>query len=204
MTIFLLIRHGQNDLLGDSLAGRLPNVHLNEVGQEEAQRLGELLSKVPIKAVYASPMERAQETAAPIAARQGLKIETLPELIEIDFGDWQGKKFKELKQQALWDQIHEQPSAIQFPNGEGFAAARDRVVGGLLKLSGQYDKKDILVCVAHGDVIRLAVAHFMGLPLDNFHRIHISPASISVLHLNERQAFFGPINFTDRFPKFSN
>ncbi len=203
MTIFLLIRHGQNDLLGNSLAGRLPGVHLNEAGRQEAERLGEILSSYPINAVYASPLARAQETAAPIAARQGLAVESLPALIEIDFGDWQGKTFEELKKQALWDQVHKQPSAIRFPNGEGFADARDRVVGGLIKLSRQYDEKDIVICVAHGDVIRLTVAHFLNVSLDNFHRIRISPASISVLHLNEEHVFFGPINYTDQFPQLS-
>jgi probable phosphoglycerate mutase len=203
MTVILLIRHGQNDYLSDRLAGRLPGVHLNEKGREQARRLGDMLADFPIKAIYASPLERAQETAAPIAKCQGLDVETMPELIEIDFGNWQGKEIDNLKEQALWNTIHERPSAIQFPDGEDYITAQDRVIVGLLSLDKKYDEENIIVCVAHGDVIRLAVAHFLGVPLDNFHRIRISPASISVLHLNQNTSFLGPINWTEKFPQLS-
>jgi len=186
MTIILLIRHGQNDYLPERLAGRLPGIHLNEVGREQAQRLSDMLADFPIKAVYASPLERAQETAEPIAQRQRLDVETMTELIEIDFGDWQGEKMEDLRKQELWEAVQDCPSTIQFPGGEDFITARDRVIGGLLGLSKKHNKNDIVACVAHGDVIRLGVAYFLGMTLDNFHRIHISPASISVLHLNHQ------------------
>lgn len=203
MTVILLIRHGQNDYLSDRLAGRLPGVHLNEKGREQARRLGDMLADFPIKAIFASPLERAQETAEPIAKCQGLDVETMPELIEIDFGNWQGKEIDNLKEQALWNTVHERPSTIQFPDGEDYITAQDRVIVGLLSLGKKYDEENIIVCVAHGDVIRLAVAYFLGVPLDNFHRIRISPASISVLHLNQNTSFLGQINWTEKFPQLS-
>jgi probable phosphomutase (TIGR03848 family) len=203
MTVILLIRHGQNDYLSDRLAGRLPGVHLNEKGREQARRLGDMLADFPIKAIYASPLERAQETAEPIAKCQGLDVETMPELIEIDFGNWQGKEIDNLKEQALWNTVHERPSTIQFPDGEDYITAQDRVIVGLLSLGKKYDEENIIICVAHGDVIRLAVAYFLGVPLDNFHRIRISPASISVLHLNQNTSFLGQINWTEKFPQLS-
>jgi len=203
MTVILLIRHGQNDYLSDRLAGRLPGVHLNEKGREQARRLGDMLADFPIKAIFASPLERAQETAEPIAKCQGLDVETMPELIEIDFGNWQGKEIDNLKEQALWNTVHERPSTIQFPDGEDYITAQDRVIVGLLSLGKKYDEENIIICVAHGDVIRLAVAYFLGVPLDNFHRIRISPASISVLHLNQNTSFLGQINWTEKFPQLS-
>jgi len=203
MTTFLLIRHGQNDLLDEKLAGRMPGVHLNANGREQAHCLGEVLSDLPIKAVYASPLERAQETAELIARSHDLPLETLPALLEIDFGGWQGKKIKKLKRQKLWKDVQGKPSAVRFPDGESFAEAQDRIVEGLCSLSAQYNEKDLVVCVAHCDVIRLAVASFMGLPLDNFQRIRIAPASLTVIHLDEGKASFGSINYTLNFPEFS-
>ncbi len=196
MTILLLIRHGQNDLVGKKLAGRLPNVHLNETGQAQARRLAAELAVVPIKAVFASPLARAIETAEPIARIQNLSVESFPDLIEIDFGSWQGKSIKQLKRRVLWKAVQSHPSGVRFPQGESFTDAQVRVVEGLRSISKKYQDRDRVVCVAHCDVIRLAVAHFLGMPLDNFQRIHIAPASITFLYLNGNAMSFGPINHT--------
>ncbi len=194
MTILLLIRHGQNDLVGKKLAGRLPNVHLNETGQAQARRLAAELAVVPIKAVFASPLARAIETAEPIARVQNLPVEGFPELLEIDFGSWQGKNIKQLKRRKLWKEVQNYPSGVRFPEGESFTDAQARVVEGLRSISKKYQERDRIVCVAHCDVIRLAVAHFLGMPLDNFQRIHIAPASVTVLFLHGDTTSFGPIN----------
>jgi probable phosphoglycerate mutase len=201
MAKFLLIRHGQNDLVSKKLAGRLPGVHLNDAGHAQAQRLATLLADLPIKAVYSSPLERAQETALPIAQVHDLDVSTLPELIEMDYGRWQGKRLKALQRRKLWKTIQEQPSQVRFPNGERFVEAQERVVVGITALSQTYDQKDWVACVSHCDVIKLLVAHFLGLPLDNFQRIQIATASVSVLFLHEGKAFFGPINHTLDFPE---
>lgn len=201
MAVLLLIRHGQNDTLGKKLAGRLPGVHLNQAGQDQAERLALELSSFPIKAIYASPLERARETAQPIAQAHNQPIQTLPALLEIDFGSWEGQGFDELKQESGWKIVHEQPSAFIFPGGEGFPDAQERAVQSLVSLSRQYSEKDLVVCVTHSDVIRLVVAHFLDLPLDNFQKIRIAPASLTVLYLNENQAFFGPINYTFTSPQ---
>lgn len=196
MATILLIRHGHNDTIGNTLAGRLPGVHLNEDGLEQARCLAEELADLPIKAVYASPLERTMETAEPIARVHALNVEEIPSLIEIDFGEWQGEKIKTLKESKLWKIIHEHPNHVSFPSGENFPDAQSRIIEGLLHLDSQYDENDIVVCVAHSDVIRLAVAYFLALPLKNFHRIKIFPASITVLHLDQGEVSFGPINYT--------
>lgn len=199
MATFLLVRHGENDMIGKKLAGRIPDVHLNEKGQAQARQVAAGLAALKIKAVYASPLERAQETAEPIARVQGVDVQTLPELLEIDFGEWEGKSLAKLKSGRHWKIVQGSPSTFRFPGGESFAEAQARVAAGLLQLSEQYEEQDLVVCAAHSDIIRLAVAYFLQLPLDHFQRIRIRPASVSVLFLNGGQGYFGPINYTFEF-----
>ena len=166
MAIFYLIRHGHNDLLGEKLAGRTPGVHLNQAGREGAERLAQALGDRPIKAVYASPLERAIETAQPIAAAHQLEVQISHEFIEIDFGDWAGQTFETLKGQPLWEQVQERPSSVRFPNGESFQEAQTRAVEEISRLSDEYQQEDVVVCVSHSDLIRLIFAHFLIRPSD--------------------------------------
>ena len=199
MATFLLIRHGDNDLLGSRLAGRLPDVHLNAKGKAQAQAVADGLADLPITAVYASPLERAQETAEPLAQMHKLSIQNLPELMEIDFGEWQGEALDKLRKDRLWKTVQNSPATFRFPGGESFAEAQARVVAGLSALSEKHGEKDVVACTSHSDIIRLAVAHFLALPLDRFQRIRIRPASVTVLHLNEGLGYFGTINYTFDF-----
>ncbi|HAV77729.1 MAG TPA: phosphoglycerate mutase, partial [Anaerolineae bacterium] len=129
MPLILLIRHGENDYTKNhKLAGRLPKVHLNEHGQNQAQALAEALTKVPIKAIYSSPLERAMETAAPIAKSVGLKIQREKGLLETNVGDWQGKSLKRLRLNKHWKVVQRAPSRAQFPNGETFYECQNRIV----------------------------------------------------------------------------
>ena len=197
MAVFLLIRHGENDWVKSRrLAGRLPGVHLNEKGQTQAKQLAEELAATQITAIYASPLERAVETAEPLAQSKGLEIQIHPGLNEIDFGRWAGKNLNDLRQGRQWKIVQGSPASFRFPEGESFAEAQARVVKALKELSADYGEKDVVVCTAHSDLIRLAVAHFLGLALDNFQRIRIAPASVTALYLNKDQAYFGPINMT--------
>lgn len=199
MAIFLLVRHGQNDMVGKKLAGRLPGVHLNEKGQGQARRLAGQLAEQPLKAVIASPLERAQETAEPIARIHALPVLTSEGLLELDYGKWQGKSIKQLRRFKLWKDVQEAPDGFCFPDGESFNDAQTRIAKTLLELSQAYAEKDRVVCVSHCDVIRLAVAYFLGVPLNAFQRINIETASVSVLHLQDGRATFGPINASPGF-----
>lgn len=204
MAVFLLIRHGENDWVTDmKLAGRLPDVHLNVRGQAQAERLAVVLADAPVKAVYSSPLERAFETAEPIAKAHSLPVQVHPDLIEIDFGKWAGKELRHLKQGRQWKLVQDSPAAFRFPDGESFAEAQDRIVKTLTELSVQYAEKEIVVCASHSDLIRLAVAHFLGMKLDNFQRIRIAPASLTSLYLSGGDAYFGPINMTFETAGFS-
>jgi broad specificity phosphatase PhoE len=127
MPIILLIRHGENNFVGKRLAGRLSGVHLNDNGIKQAEAVANALCEAPIKAVYSSPLERAVQTAEPLAALLKLAVQIHPGLIEIDFGDWQGKTLKQLARTKLWKTVQHKPSEFCFPGGETFAAAQQRV-----------------------------------------------------------------------------
>lgn len=200
MPIVLLIRHGENEYVKKGrLAGRLPGVNLNKDGRKQAKVLAESLVGIPISAVYSSPLERCMGTAKPIAEALGLRLVSRPGLIEIDFGDWQDKKLKGLQRHKLWRVVQGAPSRMRFPNGESFAEAQHRVCQELDALVVQHDPKDVLVCVSHSDVIKLAVAYFIGLPLDLFQRLYIAPASITALNFDEAGNHLLALNYEINF-----
>ena len=195
MPLLLLIRHGENDFTKKhKLAGHLPGVHLNEKGQKQAQALGEALKDVPIKAVYSSPLERAQETAAPIATARRLEVQTEAGLIETNVGKWQGRSLAALRLQKYWKVIQHAPSRAQFPEGESFHECQSRIVSALDRLIRRHKQEDIIACVFHADPIKLAVAHFIGMPLDHFQRLGCDTGSVSTLHIGEMGASLIKLN----------
>lgn len=197
MAIFLLIRHGENDWVGKKLAGHLPNVHLNQNGQKQAEELAVVLGKLPIKAIYSSPLERARETAQPLANTKKLNVDICNDLSEINFGDWQGKTIKQLRRLKLWKTVQHNPSQMQFPNGESFTSAQMRLVNCIHEISEKHDPTDLITCFSHSDSIRLLVSHFLNMPLDSFQRINISTASITALVLEKEHISLPFINLID-------
>jgi probable phosphoglycerate mutase len=195
MTTFLLIRHATNDFVGKRLAGWLPGVHLNETGRQQAEKIAQALAKAPIKAIYSSPLERAMETAAPLAQALNLEIKVQPGLSEINFGKWQGKTAGQLKRLKLWKVVQQNPSQMHFPDGESFSEAQQRLVDTINAITASHGPKDLVACFSHCDAIRLVVTHFLGMPLDFFQRLSIDIASVTVLMLGEHGAHLGPINY---------
>jgi len=186
MPLVLLVRHGENDYVKKRrLAGRLPGVHLNKKGREQAQALAERLKGSEVKAIYSSPMERAVETAQPIAQVLGLELELRQGLLETDIGEWTGIAIGKVSRQKLWKIVQAAPSMLRFPGGESFAETQSRIVHDLDELCRQHDPKDTIICVSHADPIKLAVAYYLGLGLDNFQRLVVAPASITALHIGE-------------------
>lgn len=188
MTIIYLIRHGQNQFVeSKKLAGWLPDVHLNEVGRAQAQALAEAFSEVELEAVYSSPLERTVETAEPIAEAKGLQVIKRAGLGEVRYGRWQGRELDELKEEEAWSTIQRTPSLARFPDGESFPEAQARIVSELEALRGQHgEEESAFACVSHADMIKLAVAHYAGLPLDLFQRLVVAPASVSVLGVGDQ------------------
>lgn len=185
MPVVLLIRHGENEYVKKGrLAGRKEGVHLNDKGHAQAQALAEALADVPLKAVYSSPLERTMETAAPLAEIHKLKVIARDGLLEMDYGDWQDKTLKQLARRKLWKTVQSAPAHMRFPGGESFGEAQLRIAEELTGLARTHKKKDIIACVGHSDMIKLAAAYFLGLPLDLFQRLIVQPASVTTLHLS--------------------
>jgi probable phosphomutase (TIGR03848 family) len=180
-TLVLLVRHGQTPTTGASLPGRAPGLHLADSGIAQADavaaRIG-ALSKVT--AVYASPLERTRETAAPIGKAVGTKVRIERGLLECDFGDWTGSKLKDLFKLPEWGTVQRYPSGFRFPNGESFTEMQQRITGTIARLVARHPGETI-VAVSHADPIKAAVAHAMGTHLDLFQRIVVSPCSISAV-----------------------
>jgi probable phosphoglycerate mutase len=181
MAHVLLIRHAENDFTqAGKLAGWKAGVRLNKAGQEQAALLAEDLARAPIKAVYSSPLARALQTARPIAVVRQLHVRRCARLGEVRYGDWQGKSLKALRRLKLWRLIQQRPSAVTFPGGESIRSVQVRAVAAIEDLVVRHPK-DCIAVVSHGDVIKMIVACYLGMPLDLYQRIIISTASVSEL-----------------------
>lgn len=194
MPTFLLIRHGQTDYVEeDILAGRIDEP-LTAYGHQQAQRLAEVLSEQPIKAIYSSPMCRAVETAQPLASALHLFLETDPMLTQVDFGEWQGLHFDELEAREDWLTFREDPSSMGCPGGENMAAVRHRVLLGLQRIGSSYEDDDLVAIFAHGSIIRHAITFFLEMPLSALNRVKIDPASVSALQVKDGTAILQSLN----------
>ena len=182
--MILLVRHGVTATTGKVLPGRAAGLHLSAKGVEQAdvtaQRLADLAAAP--SALYASPLERARETAAPIARALKLRGKTDKGLLECDFGDWTGKTLASLRRKPEWRAVQNAPSTFRFPNGESFTEMQLRIWTTLERLAGVHPGETIVV-VSHADPIKAAVTYAQGVPLDLFQRTVISTCSISALVL---------------------
>jgi len=188
MTTLVLIRHATNDWVRKGLlAGWTPGVHLNEEGRAQAQALGERLAASHFDAVYSSPLERAMETAQAVAAPHGLEVQIHEGIGEVRYGEWNGRSLRELAKKPLWRAVQLHPSGTRFPGGETIGEMQARVVATLDEIRSAHPQ-GIVAAVAHADVIKAATAFYVGVPLDLFQRLIISPASVTVVGFGH----FGP------------
>ena len=186
-TRVLLVRHGQTPTTGSVLPGRAPGLHLSERGRAQAERVGAQLAELataPI-ALYCSPLERARETAAPIARALGLRVRADRGLLECDFGDWTGQSLSRLRRTREWRAVQHAPSTFTFPGGESFAAMQHRMWTTIERLASAH-RGETVVLVSHADPIKAAVTFAQGVPLDLFQRTMISTCSISAIALGDQ------------------
>ncbi len=201
-TIVLLVRHGENDWVGaDRLAGRTPGVHLNDNGRKQACDLAVILAKQPIQALYSSPLERCLETAQPTAEALGLPIVPALGILEVDYGDWQGGSLKELSKLPEWHMVQHYPSAFRFPNGESLRETQARAIAALEQLQTDHPNQ-IIAIFSHADVIRLLLAHYLGVPLDLFQRVVVATASVNVVAFHGRRPTVMAMNYVAELPRF--
>jgi probable phosphoglycerate mutase len=180
-TLLLLVRHGQTPTTGKILPGRAAGLHLADTGNEQARTVAARLAELKkVDAIYASPLERTRETAAPIGKALGLPVKADKGLLEADFGDWTGQELGKLMKLPEWSTVQRAPSTFRFPGGESFLEMQSRIVGALDALRAKHPGGTI-VAVSHADPIKAAVAHAMGTHLDLFQRIVISPCSVTAI-----------------------
>ncbi len=188
-TLVLFVRHGRTHTTGDSLPGRAPGLHLTDEGRTQAEAAAARIAVLPsVAAVYASPMERTRETAAPIAKAHNLRVRQAKGLIECDFGQWTGKALAELRKLETWGTVQRYPSGFTFPGGESFSKMQARAVDCVHHLTARH-RGETIVAVSHADVIKSLVASAAGTHLDLFQRIVVSPCSITAV----LYSFDGPV-----------
>jgi len=187
MTTIFFVRHAAHRYLGHVLVGRMPGVRLGYTGHEQALRLAERLKDEKVTAVQSSPRERACETASPIAASAGLPVEIASALDEIDIGEWTGKSIADLHDDPHWRRWNTERGRTRPPRGESMRELQRRVVAHLESLRSAHPDGR-MVLVSHAEVIRAAVLHCLEMPLDEFGRIEIAPATISTIGLDHGHA----------------
>jgi broad specificity phosphatase PhoE len=180
MTVFLLVRHGLTDLVGRVLAGRTPGVHLNQSGYDQARSLLARLRGVPVAHVYSSPLERAVETASPLAESLGVPVMQAAELNEVNFGEWTGKAFAELERDPLWVRYHGSRESEEPPGGECLQQAQSRILSWLAEAQTRHDA-EVVALFSHADIIKAALVGYLCAPLQTVERLEISPGSVSVV-----------------------
>ncbi|WP_435743849.1 histidine phosphatase family protein [Nocardioides sp. SYSU DS0663] len=188
MATVILVRHGRTTANASGmLAGRMPGVKLDEVGQQQASFAGERMKDLPVHAIVSSPLERCRQTAKAImqAQRPPLTLVTDKGITECDYGEWQGRQLRDLAKEKLWATVQSQPSAAEFPGGESLAAMQARAVATVRRhdalVESAHGAGGVWVAVSHGDIIKSVLADALGMHLDLFQRLNVDPASISVV-----------------------
>ena len=199
MSRFLLIRHAAVELAANIIGGRSPGIHLSAGGHEQARRLVMTLRAESIRAIYASPRERARETAQAIAEERRMPVEIAPELDEIDYGDWTGLSMEQLSARPRWQAFNTIRSCTRIPGGELITEVQARVTTLIERLHGQ-DRTGSVLLISHCDVIRAALAYYLSFPLDLMLRLEIGPASVSVLELSAAGPSITCVNYQENFP----
>ena len=184
MTTFFMVRHAVTAHTGKKLSGWMEGVPLTEQGRAQAESVADRLADVPLKAVYASPIDRTRETAVAIAKRHGLKVHLTRGIGEVEYGKWTDRSLRTLARTKLWTKVQHWPSAARFPDGESIRKVQTRAITEIERIAGEHPKQAVC-CVSHGDVIKLVLAHYLGVHIDLYQRIVIAPASISTFGLGE-------------------
>ena len=201
-TLVVLVRHGTTATTGKELPGRAPGLHLSDVGERQAKATATRIAALQdgkdrrIAAVYASPLERTRETAAPIAEAVGCDVQIDEGLIELDIGDWTGMTLSAAMKKPEWRAVQRYPSSFRFPGGESFAEMLARMVDTLARLRQAHPGEQV-VAVSHADPIRVAVAHAMGSHLDLFQRVVVSPCSVTAIAIGDDGPTVLTVNSTD-------
>jgi probable phosphomutase (TIGR03848 family) len=183
MARIVLLRHAHSVANEKNLlAGRTAGVSLSKTGRVQADALVQRLGATQFDEVAISPLQRCRETIEPWLATSAAKNRVVTdELIsEVDYGSWSGKSLASLRRKAQWKVVQDFPSQMVFPDGESLLEMQGRALTGFYRLNAVKGKGPRLL-VSHGDVIKSIVAHCLGMHLDQFQRLVIEPASLTII-----------------------
>ncbi|MBW3595132.1 MAG: MSMEG_4193 family putative phosphomutase [Actinobacteria bacterium] len=195
MTTFFMVRHAVTDHTGKRLSGWMDGISLTEQGREQAEVVADTLADVEFEAIYSSPIERTNETARAIASRHEARVHTRRALGEVEYGAWTNRSLRSLMKTKLWGTVQRFPSAARFPDGESLREVQVRALDEIERIAADHPNGNVC-CVSHGDVIKLVLAHYIGVHIDLFQRIVVAPASVSVFSLSERGPLILSLNAT--------
>lgn len=200
MPTLLLVRHGRTTAnASGTLAGRMPGVHLDDVGTEQAHSARDRIGSTPLARMVVSPMERCRETAEILSGpTPDYPVVAEDRLTECDYGSWQGSRLADLRDDPLWKVVQGQPSAARFPSGESLPEMAARAIAAArahdAEVRAEHGADAVWVAVSHGDVIKALLADASGAHLDNFQRFVVDPGSISIVHYTPERTFVLGIN----------
>ena len=195
-TVVIFVRHGQTPSTGKVLPGRAAGLALADKGNAQAQAVADHLRESKnVAAIYASPLQRTRETAAPIGKALGMKVQPEKGLLECDFGEWTGASLAKLRKLPEWKAVQRNPSGFRFPGGESFVEMATRMATTVDKFRAAHPGKTV-IAVSHADPIKAAAATALGVPLDLFQRIDISPCSMTVIAYTNEGPFVHCVNRT--------
>ena len=196
MTTVLLVRHGLTALTGPTLVGWTPGIHLDDRGRKQAEAVAARLRPVSLAAIVSSPLERCVDTADALAAgRDPAPAREIDERIgEVRYGDWTGRQIKDLAKDPLWATVQAHPSAVTFPGGEALRDTQARAVAAVRDWNERLGPDATYALVSHADVIKAILADALGLHLDQFQRIVVGPASLSVVRYTKLRPFVLRVN----------
>jgi broad specificity phosphatase PhoE len=200
MAVVILVRHGQTD---ENVSGRISgqgDAPLNANGREQAQLAATVLMPLGVTHLFASPVARARQTAEVLAQHLQLPIEEEADLREVEYGEWEGKFFRDIRQHPMAHQVFHDPIQAVFPAGESLPAVQQRGIQVLERLRRQYPH-GVMALVSHGDVIRTVLAYYLGMPFNDYRRLHIDPGALSVLELFDDWVCIKAVNFVPQVGK---
>ena len=186
MATLFLIRHALTAQTGRILYGQAPGIDLDDRGRAQAERLVERFAPVRLTAIYSSPLDRCTQTVEPLAVAKRLRVSLVPDLIEMDTGAWTGRTLPQVRRTKLWRVVQTEPSRFRFPGGEGFIEAETRAVAAVDRIARRHPRGRVAIA-SHGDIVRIVLAHLLATPLDDFQRIVVDAASVSVIVIDGSQ-----------------
>jgi broad specificity phosphatase PhoE len=195
MTIIACVRHGKCDPIGKYIAGRMPGIFLNGEGKNEVSLLARYLDNIQIDKIYSSPLERTCETASIICDHKHMHFDIAQDLIEIDYGEWTGRSFNELSEISLWNDYNCNKKLLGIPGGEMLIEIECRMAFFVEKV--RKETAGVIMLVSHADPIKCLIAHYAGMAIDAIDKFEISPASISIITVDDYGAQINCVNYTE-------